>query len=200
MYSKSLLILLILLIPAGTPARDEVGKTATISQVIDGDTLRIGKKKKIRLIGVDTPEVHESVKLYRDAEDAGVKSKEIRSLGKKSSWITKQLVEGRRVRLEFDEEDKDRHGRQLAYVYFTMNESDFASIMGGIFVAGRLPAEREYMLNRVLIEYGFAKAMTKFPYRYRQEFKDLERAAQERGLGMWAKAKAPEPEVAPAAP
>ena len=39
-----------------------------VKRVIDGDTLLLGNGERVRLIGIDTPEVHESGKLYRDAE------------------------------------------------------------------------------------------------------------------------------------
>jgi len=39
-----------------------------VKQVVDGDTLLLKNGQRVRLIGVDTPEVHVSKKLYRDAE------------------------------------------------------------------------------------------------------------------------------------
>ena len=47
---------------------------AIVSRVVDGDTLAIllhGQAEKVRLIGVDTPELHESEKLHRDAQRTG---------------------------------------------------------------------------------------------------------------------------------
>ena len=81
---------------------------ATVSEVIDGDTLHVsigGMKEEIRLIGVDTPEtVHPT--------------KPVQCFGPEASAHTKQLLpRGTRVYLVRDVESRDRYGRLLAYVY-----------------------------------------------------------------------------------
>ena len=43
-----------------TPVKDEF---FYVSRVVDGDTLNLSNGQKVRLIGVDTPEVHYSDKL-----------------------------------------------------------------------------------------------------------------------------------------
>ena len=79
------------------------------SRVVDGDTIIVeidGKKERIRLIGVDTPEtVHPN--------------KPVEHYGKEASAFTKKLAEGEMVRLECDDDTqrRDRYGRLLAYVY-----------------------------------------------------------------------------------
>ena len=77
------------------------------TRVIDGDTIAVeknGKKEKVRLIGVDTPEtVHPS--------------KPVEYFGKEASEFTRKKVEGKRVNLEYDWQSRDKYGRLLAYVY-----------------------------------------------------------------------------------
>jgi len=77
------------------------------TRVIDGDTIAVeknGKKEKVRLIGVDTPEtVHPF--------------KPIEYFGKEASEFTRKKVEGKRVNLEYDWQSRDKYGRLLAYVY-----------------------------------------------------------------------------------
>src|SRR4030042_1084522 len=77
------------------------------TRVIDGDTIAVeknGKKEKVRLIGVDTPEtVHPS--------------KPVEYFGKEASEFTRKNVEGKRVNLEYDWQSRDKYGRLLAYVY-----------------------------------------------------------------------------------
>jgi micrococcal nuclease len=75
----------------------------TIKRVIDGDTLLLGNGERVRLIGVDTPEVHGSNKLQRDAERTQTDIATIRRLGQKSSAFVKKVVQGKRVRLEYDQ-------------------------------------------------------------------------------------------------
>ncbi len=178
---KFLLVIVLLdllgILPLPLQAREETADSPgyKVTKVVDGDTLivKAGKKKTtIRLIGVDTPEKHESDKLYRDSQRTGQEVKTIRALGKKSSDFTKKLLKGRPVRLEFDQEKTDVYGRTLAYVYFQPK--------------GNPPPEEDLMLNRVLVESGYAHAYSKFPFRYREEFIELERMAREAARGLWA--------------
>jgi endonuclease YncB( thermonuclease family) len=75
----------------------------TIKRVIDGDTLLLGNRERVRLIGVDTPVVHKSDKLQGDAERTQTDIGTIRKLGQKSSAFVKKMVQGQRVRLEYDQ-------------------------------------------------------------------------------------------------
>src|SRR5262245_31854521 len=82
-----------------------------VHRVVEGDTLVLENGERVRLIGVDTPE---SVDPRRPVE----------YFGKEAAEFTKKMVEGRRVRLEFDpanahtgHKDNTRQGRTLAYVY-----------------------------------------------------------------------------------
>lgn len=75
-----------------------------VSRVVDGDTFVLDDGRKIRLIGVDTPEtVHPT--------------KAVETFGKEASEFTKLNLEGQLVRLEFDWQQIDKYGRTLAYVY-----------------------------------------------------------------------------------
>lgn len=80
-----------------------------IHKFVDGDTFWVmvnpGKPEKIRLIGVDTPEVKwEGL----TKEQPG---------GKEASEYVKNLLKGKKVLLEYDVQKYDPYGRTLAYVY-----------------------------------------------------------------------------------
>ena len=77
-----------------------------VNRVVDGDTLRLETGERVRLIGIDTPELHESSKLNRDSARTGQSKSAIQKLGKQSYEFTRQLVEGKRVSLEFDVEKR----------------------------------------------------------------------------------------------
>jgi len=136
-----------------------------VKRAVDGDTLVLENGERVRLIGIDTPELHESKKLYRDAQRSGEDVKTIQGMGKRAAEFTKDLVEGKRVRLEFDVERKDKYGRLLAYVYL---------VDDGAFV------------NAKIVEEGYASLMTYPPnVKYADEFVKLYREARENNRGLW---------------
>jgi len=84
------------------PVRLPVGDETTVVRVVDGDTVEVAGGERVRLIGIDTPEVYGGAECY----------------GEQASAYTKQLLPaGTPVRLVYDVERLDRYGRTLAYVY-----------------------------------------------------------------------------------
>lgn len=75
-----------------------------VVKVIDGDTIEVEEKKKVRYIGINTPELHDP-------------RKKVECFGKEAAIMNSDLVEGKEVRLEKDVSDTDRYGRLLRYVY-----------------------------------------------------------------------------------
>ncbi|MFH1363876.1 MAG: thermonuclease family protein [Candidatus Omnitrophota bacterium] len=135
-----------------------------VVRAVDGDTLKLENGERVRLIGIDTPEVHESTKLYRDSKKSGQDIKAIQALGKRSSGFTRDLVEGKRVRLEFDVEKRDKYQRLLAYVY----------LKDGTFV------------NAEIVKQGYASLMTYPPnIKYVDTFKELYQEARVNNRGLW---------------
>jgi micrococcal nuclease len=79
--------------------------TVTVTRVVDGDTIDISPsvegRSRVRLIGMDTPEVHFGTQPY----------------GPEASAFAKQVLSGKELRLELDVQKIDPYGRLLAYVY-----------------------------------------------------------------------------------
>jgi micrococcal nuclease len=135
-----------------------------VTRVVDGDTLVLENNERVRLIGIDTPEMHESNKLNRDAQRSGEDLATIKQLGKQSYEFTKKLVAGKRIRLEFDVERFDKYKRILAYVY----------LLDGTF------------LNAKIIEQGYASLMTYPPnVKYADLFLKLYTEARQDQRGLW---------------
>jgi micrococcal nuclease len=135
-----------------------------VVKAVDGDTLKLSNNERVRLIGIDTPEMHESEKLYRDSRKSGQDAKTIQALGKRSYAFTRSLVEGKTVRLEFDVEKRDKYKRLLAYVY----------LPDGTFV------------NAEIVKQGYASLMTYPPnVKYADEFRRLYQQARELRSGLW---------------
>lgn len=147
------------------PAAESRESADRVARVVDGDTLKLAGGERVRLIGIDTPEVHYSEKLARDARRSGRDIAAIQELGRKASDFTKKLCEGKNVRLEYDAVKRDRYGRLLAYVY----------LEDGTFV------------NAKIIEEGYAQVYTIPPnVRYAERFLQLQREAREKRKGLWA--------------
>lgn len=135
-----------------------------VKRVIDGDTLQLENGERVRLIGIDAPEIHASDKLYRDSQRTKQDIRTIKELGRQAYEFTKNLVEGKRVSLEFDVEKYDKYGRILAYVY----------LKDGTF------------LNAKIIEAGYASLMTIPPnVKYAQSFLNLYQEARKNRRGLW---------------
>jgi micrococcal nuclease len=85
-------------------AAPRAGPGRTCVRVIDGDTVLLDGRERVRLIGVDTPELHRE-------------GTPVQYFARQASAFTRGLAEGRTVRLEYERERRDRYGRTLAYVY-----------------------------------------------------------------------------------
>jgi len=88
----------------------EPQQTYKVTKVIDGDTIEINTGEKVRLIGINSPEVGEEC--YEEAKEE-----------------LENLILGKEVTLEADVEDKDKYGRLLRYVYadFSLQDGDIIS-------------------------------------------------------------------------
>ena len=79
--------------------------TVTVTRVVDGDTIDISPsvkgRSRVRLIGMDTPEVYFGTQPY----------------GPEASAFAKRELDGQEVELELDVQKIDPYGRLLAYVY-----------------------------------------------------------------------------------
>ncbi|MBO8159597.1 thermonuclease family protein [Thermosyntropha sp.] len=128
-----------------------------VLRVIDGDTIVIdynGKEEKVRMIGVDTPETKHP-------------RKGVEFYGKEASEFTRNLLEGEKVKLVFDVQERDKYGRLLAYVY-----------------------KDDVMVNELLIKEGYARVLTIPPnVKYADRFLEEERKAREEGCGLWGHEK-----------
>jgi len=75
-----------------------------VKRVIDGDTIELSDGRRVRYIGMNTPETVDP-------------RKRVECFGHEASVENKQLVEGKIVRLEKDVSETDKYGRILRYVY-----------------------------------------------------------------------------------
>ena len=108
--------------------------TAYVYRVIDGDTIVLDNGDRVRLIGVDAPEMGFHGGEYEDGATVATE-------------FVRKMVAGQRVWLEPDGDDTDRFGRFRRYIWLAepSDPTDEAEI-------------RRYMLNAILLERGYAQA------------------------------------------
>jgi micrococcal nuclease len=77
-----------------------------VKQVVDGDTIILESGERVRLLGLNAPEVNHP-------------KKSVEPFGKEAAEFTQRMVEGKLVRLEFDPHvsKQDNSSRILAYVF-----------------------------------------------------------------------------------
>ncbi len=128
-----------------------------VTKVVDGDTIAVnmdGRTETIRLIGINTPETVDP-------------RTTVLCFGTEASNKAKELLTGKRVRIEKDpsQGDRDKYGRALAYVY----------------------REDGLFFNKYMVEEGYAYEYTyNIPYKYQSEFKAAQKFAEAEKRGLWA--------------
>lgn len=167
----------LLLLPASAetvacemPPPPETLTAALVTRVVDGDTLWVVLHRgaeRVRLLGIDTPEVFDGERLDRDARDRGRTREEIRALGRLSTEYTRRYLDGVDVGLEFDVQERDRFGRLLAYVW--------------------LP-EISALFNLQIVRDGYAQVLTVPPnVKYADLLLACQREARQHNRGLWGR-------------
>jgi micrococcal nuclease len=143
--------------------------TVRVTDVVDGDTIDVrfpdGREDTVRLLGVDTPEVH----VENDpAEFEGVPDTEagrscLRRHGERASAFAVDQLADRRVTLRFDAAAGRRGGYDRLLAYVVVDGESF---------------------NAALLERGHARLYDS-SFRERDRYAALERAARDAGRGVW---------------
>lgn len=151
--SSRVALLLFLCLLAGAPALAQ--EHAKVVEIVDGDTVRVQAGREtftVRLIGIDTPErSHPSKPKEFQADEAAA--------------FLSSLCSGKNVRMEGGEEDTDRYGRLLRYLYLLPPD-------------GRL-------VNMEMVRLGYARVYHRFPFSREAEFSEAEKQARTEGKGIW---------------
>jgi micrococcal nuclease len=103
-----------------------------------------------------------------DAPETVHPEKPVEFYGVEASEFTGKSLTGKWVRLEFESGDQiDIYGRLLAYIVL----------------------EDGTLFNRDLVRLGYARAYTRFPFRYQEEFRLAQIEARNAGRGLWVRQK-----------
>lgn len=140
---------------------------AKVVKVSDGDTIHVlmaGKNEKVRLIGVNTPEIAHP--------ELGIKEQ---VYGKAATAYTYKRLYGKQVWIQSDVQPRDKYHRLLAYIWLQKPKSY------------SLAEVKAKMYNAELVANGYAQLMTIAPnVKYALIFKNLQREARKNGRGLWA--------------
>ncbi len=121
--------------------------------VYDGDTVVLEDGRRVRYLGIDAPEM-------------GFEGEQPEFLAESARSFNENAVLGVPVRLEFDRERKDHHGRWLAYVH--------------------LPDGR--MLNAELLRRGLARVLAVRPnLEHFDRLVEVQREAMRNRAGVWSR-------------
>lgn len=125
------------------------GEGYPVTRIVDGDTLHLdrnGEDVTVRLLRVNT----------RERGEWGYKQ---------GQSELKRLVEGKRVRLESDDEPKDRYGRELAYLFVGKTNINLEIVRSG--------------WSPFFVRYGKGQ--------YAAQFAKAEAEARKAKRGLWAR-------------
>jgi micrococcal nuclease len=147
----------------------EAGVTVTVVEVVDGDTMDVrfpdGEVERVRLLGVDTPEVHTATD---PAEWEGVPETDsgwewLRDWGHKSSEFARTELAGTDVTVRTDPEADRRGGYGRLLVYLSEDGESF---------------------NRQLLDQGYAR-LYDTAFSKRATYASAEEAARANDVGVW---------------
>lgn len=133
---------------------------AKVLRVVDGDTIEVeykGSLKKLRYIGIDTPETVDPRKI-------------VECFGKEASGENRRIVEGKQVELEKDISETDKYGRLLRYVYIRLSDGST------LFV-------NDYLVRQGFAKGSTYPPDVK----YQEQFLEAEREARENKRGLWGR-------------
>lgn len=139
---------------------NQPSEDAQVKRVVDGDTIDVeinGQEKKVRYIGIDTPETVDP-------------RRPVGCFGKEASNENKKLVEGKQVMLTKDVSDTDKFGRLLRFVYIKQEDGSL------IFV-------NDYLVRQGFARASTYPPDVKFA----EQFGLAEKEARENNRGLWSK-------------
>ncbi len=106
-------------------------QSAIVKRIVDGDTFELESGEKVRLIGINTPELHHP-------------QKGVECFGQEASDYTSTLLLGKTVSLEKDVSETDRYGRLLRYVWIDNTLINQKLVADGYAYASSYPPDVKY--------------------------------------------------------
>lgn len=142
---------------------------ATVIGVVDGDTIDVrlpdGREERVRLLGIDTPEVHveTSPGEFEGVSNTTAGRECLRAVGENASVFVRERVGSRQVRLEIDPVADRRGGYDRLLAYVLVEDTN---------------------LNRVLVAEGYARVY-ETTFSERNAFERAQSDAMTADRGVW---------------
>ena len=115
-------------------AARSTGEVTTVKHVIDGDTVILSDDRKVRLIGIDTPEIGYD---GHPSEPGAIRAKD---------FLKQMLAQNPPVYLIYDQEHFDRHKRTLAHLFLSKNTNVQATLLReGLAMPLRIPPNLQFI-------------------------------------------------------
>lgn len=133
------------------------GEKVLVTEVIDGDTVKIQSGQTVRLLGIDTPETKDP-------------RRPVGCFGKEASSETKKLLFGKEIILQKDVSETDKYGRLLRYIYLPLEDGQ------ALFV-------NDYLVRAGFASALTYPPDVKF----NEQLREAERFAKQNYRGLWGK-------------
>lgn len=147
-----------------------------VTNVVDGDTVDVkildsnsksglNKEERVRFILVNTP------------ESKGDYANNPQPYSKEAEAFTMNVLKDKTVWLELDEQERDKYGRLLAYIWLNSISYEYL---------GEKHTFENITINELLLIEGLAKVAVYPPNtQYINHFKELELTAKKESVGLW---------------
>ena len=140
-----LLLAAFVVAPVGVGAALAPGGTATVTEIVDGDTVLLADGREVRLVGIQAPKL-----------PLGRSNFEAWPLAEESKTALAAMTRGRRVTLSYGGRRTDRHGRRLAHLHLIGAPDDGLWVQGALLSRG-MARVYSFFDNRALVAEMLAR-------------------------------------------
>lgn len=133
-------------------------ETVRVASIYDGDTVRLQDGRKLRFIGINTPELHPNWQNQKNSVPP-------EPYAKAAKAYLSGLLTNNTLHLVYDKERQDRHGRTLAHAFLADGRN----------------------LSQLLLEQGLGTTLVVPPNLWRQPcYAKIEQQAHKATRGLWS--------------
>ena len=172
MFVKTFLML-VLILCVRVSNFNSYGQSLYVTAILDGERLVLSSGERIKLAGVDALEKFGKAEAIGEAVRLGVDPESVVAKGGIESVYLKLLVESKEILVSYVQteinSEADKHTFRPAYVSVLTQQGEIA-----------------FIVNRKMIQEGFAMVDRELPFYYFEDFLQLQLKAMEERKGMWA--------------